>query len=293
MDLPKIEQIKKLTLVALFSDDELMNTLVLKGGNALNLIYGVDSRGSLDLDFSMEGRLTIEQVQRFETKINSALVGTFRENGLSAFDIDFSQRPKTITDDMEPFWGGYEITFKVLDSIIFDRLAGQPELARKQAQVFTASQGKIFRIDISRLEYCKTKRYQDLDGYRIYVYTPEMIAIEKVRAVCQQMPEYSTIVNSPTRSPRAQDFYDFNLILEHFKIDLTSAGNIDLLKCIFEVKQVPLSFMELIPNQREYHRSDFDKVRTTVRHDVRLESYDFYFDYMVGKVLALKPLWVK
>ena len=120
-----------------------------------------------------------------------------------------------------------------------------------------------------------------------------MIAIEKVRAVCQQMPKYSAIVKNPSRSPRAQDFYDFNLILEHFKIDLSSAANIELFKCIIEAKRVPLSFMELIPNEREYHRSDFDKVRITVRQDVKLESYDFYFDYMVGRVLALKPLWVK
>lgn len=51
MDLKKIEQIKKIALIALISDDELMNALVLKGGNALHVIYKVDSRASLDLDF--------------------------------------------------------------------------------------------------------------------------------------------------------------------------------------------------------------------------------------------------
>lgn len=60
MDLRKIEQIKKLALIALFSDDDLMNTLVLKGGNALDLIYRVDNRASLDLDFSIEGQMTPE-----------------------------------------------------------------------------------------------------------------------------------------------------------------------------------------------------------------------------------------
>jgi len=49
--LPRFE---KLTIVALFSDDELFGQLVLKGGNALSLVYGLSSRSSLDLDFSIE-----------------------------------------------------------------------------------------------------------------------------------------------------------------------------------------------------------------------------------------------
>ena len=33
------DQIRKLTIAALFSDDELLERLVLKGGNALNFVY--------------------------------------------------------------------------------------------------------------------------------------------------------------------------------------------------------------------------------------------------------------
>lgn len=194
---------------------------------------------------------------------------------------------------MEPFWGGYRIEFKVLDSPTFERLSGQLELARKQAQVFTSSQGRIFSIDISKFEYCKPKRFQDLDGFRIYVYTPEMIAIEKVRAICQQMPEYLAFVRSTFGAPRAQDFYDFYVIMEYFRIDLASAENIELLKCIFAAKRVPLSLIEHISIQSEFHRSDFDKVATTVRQNIKLKEFDFYVEYLVGRVLALKPLWIK
>ncbi len=41
LDLDKLEQIKRITIIALFSDDDLMDSLVLKGGNALDMIYGI------------------------------------------------------------------------------------------------------------------------------------------------------------------------------------------------------------------------------------------------------------
>jgi len=45
-----IEEVRRRILIALYSDDELMDALVLKGGNALALIYKVGSRASLDMD---------------------------------------------------------------------------------------------------------------------------------------------------------------------------------------------------------------------------------------------------
>jgi len=47
------EDIRKLTITALFGDDFLFDQLVLKGGNAMNLVLGISPRVSLDLDFSM------------------------------------------------------------------------------------------------------------------------------------------------------------------------------------------------------------------------------------------------
>lgn len=52
MDL--FSEIRRLTIRALFADDTLMERLVLKGGNALSLVYGLSPRASLDLDFSLE-----------------------------------------------------------------------------------------------------------------------------------------------------------------------------------------------------------------------------------------------
>lgn len=293
MDINKINRIKRIALIALFSDDELMQTLVLKGGNALDLVYEIDGRSSLDLDFSIETHLTEEDEKRIEGKIEKVLTATFKENGFKAFDIHFFHRPPEVTPDVESFWGGYRIEFKVIESQRFESLAGDLELARRQAQVFTQKQEKIFYIDISKFEYCKKKQPKQFDGYTIYVYTPEMIVFEKIRAICQQMAEYGEIVKNPTRSSRARDFYDVYLVLENFKIDLVSTENIDLLKCIFQAKRVPLTFIGKIPEYREYHRADFVAVRDTVKSQVKLREYDFYFDYVVAKLNALKTLWVE
>ena len=34
-----LEQVKKLVIIAMFSDDDLMERLVLKGGNLLDIVY--------------------------------------------------------------------------------------------------------------------------------------------------------------------------------------------------------------------------------------------------------------
>ena len=55
------KQVKRLALVAMFSDDELMEKLVLKGGNALGLIHNVNGRMSFDIDMSMEDEFSHEE----------------------------------------------------------------------------------------------------------------------------------------------------------------------------------------------------------------------------------------
>ena len=59
------DEIRRVTITALFSDEVMLEQLVLKGGNALSLVYGLTERTSLDLDFSMEADfLDIEDARR-------------------------------------------------------------------------------------------------------------------------------------------------------------------------------------------------------------------------------------
>ena len=46
-----LEHIKRLTIIAMFSDGDLMERLVLKGGNLLDIVHRVSTRASIDADF--------------------------------------------------------------------------------------------------------------------------------------------------------------------------------------------------------------------------------------------------
>lgn len=46
-----LDRIKILAVQAMFSDDDLLEQLVLKGGNAMALVHQISARASVDLDF--------------------------------------------------------------------------------------------------------------------------------------------------------------------------------------------------------------------------------------------------
>jgi hypothetical protein len=129
------------------------------------------------------------------------------------------------------------------------------------------------------------KREVEIDDYTVYVYSAEMIAIEKLRAICQQMPEYTPNRN---RRARARDFYDIHLIATKTKTDLASAENLELSRHIFEAKEVPVSLLDKIFDYREFHRPDWDSVRASTRAPLR--EFDYYFDFVVAIAKSMKPL---
>jgi predicted nucleotidyltransferase component of viral defense system len=85
-------EVRKLTIVALFSDDKLYEQIVLKGGNALNLVYGLSPRTSLDLDFSIDRDFAdLEDTRR---RIFRALEDRFAAAGFVVFDQSFEPKPQ-------------------------------------------------------------------------------------------------------------------------------------------------------------------------------------------------------
>lgn len=167
-----------------------------------------------------------------------------------------------------------------MDAAFFGEHKGDLEALRRNA--ITIGQGKKFLIDISRFEYTDGKQEADLDGYRIYVYSPTMIVCEKLRALCQQMDEYKPIIKrSRPGSPRARDVIDIYTLMETLKLNVCSGEAIDMLVEMFRLKRVPTEWLGLLQNYREFHRQDFPAVVATVSPDVELESFDFYFDYVV------------
>ena len=281
-----IERVKVLALIAMVSDDALMERLVLKGGNAIDLIYRASARPSVDLDFSIAGDFG-EPLEELQGRFRRLLEETFLPIGYRAFDVTFEPRPASVSPELEAFWGGYRLAFKIIDAKrdfgdgIKDR--------RRLAAVVGPSQRRTFEVDISRFEFCDDKTEHFVDGFKVYAYSPRLIIAEKLRAICQQMPEYRKLVKSSTARPRARDFVDIRNLSTLFRVNTDSQEFADLLSLVFDAKRVPRELLSRIVETREYHREDFQSVRDTVLPGVELLTFDDYFDFVVRVIERLEP----
>jgi hypothetical protein len=279
-ELITLEKIKKLAVTAMFSDDELMDQLVLKGGNAMALIHKLTSRESVDLDFSMHHDFP-DGANAVQGRIERALQRTFRPEGYEPFDFKMEEKPASVSPDLAGFWGGYGVEFKLVPNAQFAAL--KDDLVKLRNAALSIGQGRKFFIDISRFEYIDDKEPKDLDGYRIYVYSPLMIACEKLRAICQQMNEYDPVIKRDNRpgAQRARDFLDIHVLVESLRLDMLSPKALDITRKMFALKHVELDWLANIDNYREFHRQGFPSVQATVSRDFPLQEFDFYVDYVV------------
>ncbi|MEQ8192213.1 MAG: nucleotidyl transferase AbiEii/AbiGii toxin family protein [Candidatus Eremiobacterota bacterium] len=289
MLLDKLREIRKLAIISLFSDDDLMDIFVLKGGNALDIVYNISGRASIDIDVAMENDFSENELESVKEKLIRAFEVTFQDANYIAFDFKFAPRPSEIKNELKNFWGGYRLEFKLTEKNKYEKSKNNLDLLRKTALDIDENQKKTFKIDISKYEFCKGKKEKELDELTIYVYTPLMIICEKLRAICQQMELYRKIV--PTnRKGRAKDFFDIYVIdtIIETPINLTIPENFDLLKEIFKIKKVPLELLGKIDKEREFHRDSFWEVKNSVYNEQNIKDYDFYFDYVLNKVNQLK-----
>jgi hypothetical protein len=283
----KLDAIKRAAIVAMFADDELMDLLVLKGGNAMDVVHQVNSRASVDLDFSTGDDLNLEAIQG---KVERALGNTFDQHGYAAFDIRVTQRPGKMPDELAAFWGGYFVEFKLLSKRRAEEVKGDLDTMRREA--IRLGEGTKFTMDISRHEYIDDKQEADLDGYRIYVYSPEMIVCEKLRAICQQMPEYAEIIKRKgLGNQRARDFIDIEALVGKFSVDVCAERATHMLREMFAIKRVPLQLIGQIRTTRDFHKLGFDEVRAAMKPGVEVQPFDYYFDFVLELVERLKPLW--
>lgn len=277
-----LDKIKLLTLRALMHDEKLMYGLVLKGGNALQLIYDITDRASMDIDFSIEGDFSESDYQRINSTLDALLNDEFQKENLIAFDIKFIEKPKT---GKVKIWKGYNIEFKVAHEENW--FENDIEKTRREA-IKILGQSTKFSIDISSFEYIANAKKHDLDGTVLLVYTPEMIVIEKLRALCQSIPEYKTIISTANTKGRARDFYDIWNICTQFSIDLTSTENQILIEEIFKAKRVPISFLKLLKENKDLQKENWKSVEDTLGSENN--GFDFYFDYVMDLVNQVKNL---
>jgi hypothetical protein len=145
---------------------------------------------------------------------------------------------------------------------------------------------QTYKIDVSKYEYVTGHERRVVQSFDCAVYSPAMIAAEKLRAICQQMPEY------PVRKhpvPRSRDFYDIHALAKsRFKVDV--AADPALVRAMFDVKEVPLRLLGLVGQTREFHRTNWQNVVGTIAGE-RPGSFDLYFDFVLAEIERLHSFW--
>ncbi|NCI51318.1 nucleotidyl transferase AbiEii/AbiGii toxin family protein [Sediminibacterium roseum] len=280
-----IETIKELILVALATEEDLMELLVLKGGNAIDLHndahLGHLSRASFDLDFSIEGG-DFDDWPTVERRMKTALENTFSGKDLVLLDFVFEPQPKTASRnaEMQEFWGGYKATFKVIERKLFELHQGNLETIRRNAVVLRKNHSTVFELEFSKFEYVGGKQAITIDGFPMYIYTPVMIVLEKVRALCQQLPDYASVIPVFHGRQRAKDFYDIWLLMQTHPFDPADPVNKETLIRIFAAKKVPLSYIKQLRENAGFHRDNWNQVENTVEASEKLQGFDFYVNFV-------------
>lgn len=286
-----IDRFKRLTVIALSSDDELVEQLVLKGGNAMALAYNIDSRVSADVDYSIPTAFDPETLPTLRDRIERRIVQTFKPEGWVPFDCRLAKKPDPVSPELAAFWGGYELEFKVIAIEQHRLLEGNLNKMRRQSLVTGPGDRRKIEVDISSHEHCEPKHRIDMEGYDVFVYAPILLVCEKFRAICQQMPEYDPIVRrEPRRSARPRDFLDIHTLMMHFSdIGFDAPESREILSHVFQAKRVPLALLGNISKTYDQHATAWPVVKDTVSIGFDLKEFRFYFDYVVGLAEALHP----
>lgn len=286
MDLEKFNQFKRWAIIALFSDDDFAERFVLKGGTALEILK-LTTRSSIDIDVSMEDDFTEDELDSIEKRLEDAFNDVYKPHGYTIFDFKFKEKPKSQSPERAKFWGGYNIEFKIYKTANIGSL--DISSLRRSAEIVSGNGGRKFSIDISKYEYCTNYEERNLDGYIISIYTPAMIVCEKIRALCQQLPEYF-INDGKHKKPRPRDFYDIYTIMKTTKLNFDQI-DVDIFKEMFELKKVDFSLLDIILSKEYYDftKGDLLSLINTLNLEER-ENFDFdiCYDYVVDGIKLIK-----
>ncbi len=75
-------------------------------------------------------------------------------------------------------------------------------------------------------------------------------------------------------------------------VDLTSAANGELLRVVFEAKDVPLKLLALIEEDLPFHEGEWDDVTNSMPAR-KTTHFEFYTDFVLAAVRELEPLWIE
>lgn len=290
MDISKVDKIKTAIIIGIASDDGLMELLTLKGGNAMSMIYEITNRASYDLDYSMEADIQ-ESMGEFKQRLEDTIASSLKDIGYHVIDFNMAEKPKNMPIERQEFWGGYHAHFKIIPAEKYDSNMDVQKL-RNLAEEIGPGHLKKFPVDISKHEYTEKGEYVALEGLDVRVYTPSMLVAEKVRAICQQMPEYLEVIgkDSPKRGNRAKDFYDIHAICSKIPdIDTSSEEFYYILQKMFEVKRADIKLIKRIASMKSFYSEGFGNVKDTLpaHEQEQLQGFDVYHSFVVDIVDAI------
>lgn len=280
----EIDFVIETCLVALYSRDIFSNNIFLKGGQALRLKENLRGRFSADIDFSTRTRTEDEDV--FFDEMKSALAQEFFRHDLCLFDFKFVRRPKKRADNTPDSWSGWAVEFKLIEE---SKRNLNPTARSVQALIPKGDSSPIIEIDISEYEYCDGVEKMKVKGTLVGVYSRTLLLLEKIRAICQQHPEYPL----KGEGQRARDYYDverlWNLVLksgstEHFLKDCAQH-----ISNVFAAKKVELDLLKKIfePGFVQLQSADWASVKGTVNE--RLQPFEYYnesLSVLISEILA-------
>lgn len=266
----KIEEVITETIIAIYRDPSLSSRLYLKGGSAMRLFDKLTSRLSIDADFSIED--TVDKDKNFFTAIKNNIGTSFRKQKYDIIDFKWDKKPKTPGREKPDWWGGWRCEFKLVS---FSDRGKSIETKRRNALVPEGANSSKIIVDVSEHEYCGKSRRKTILGVKILGYSRELLVLEKIRAICQQHPDYKYRLSKN----RARDFYDIYEMTAEVDDDFARRCSRHIEK-VFKAKEVPLHILgalwkdDFIDGQRR----GFDQVKDTVRGE--LHDFDVYVEHL-------------
>jgi hypothetical protein len=275
----KIAEVIDQSVLAIFRDEKLSENMVLKGGSALRMLEQDRSRLSIDADFSV--RVPIKDTGPYFDRIKRALSDRFEQQGFCVIDFIVTPRPETPKTGHPLWWKGWQCEFKLVQQA-HSRFS--LEVQRRRAFIPEGSNTSKIMIDISEHEYCGLDQKKPISGVLVYGYSKELLILEKLRAICQQYPEYRFHSNKN----RARDFYDIYRLSRGLDNQLICRCR-DHLNPVFDAKEVPVAMLKALWDEDflAIQRLGFDQVGDSVEKP--LFEFEIYLERVRYLVMEIYP----
>lgn len=271
-----IDRVIEICLTAIYKNDLLNANLYLKGGQYLRVKENLKNRFSVDTDFSYDGKIEDSEVY-FET-LKSCLTQEFYSNGFYLFAFKFSRRPKMLAEDTPDFWIGWAVEFKFIEN---EKRNLKDDQLNREAIIAEGTSSPKVLIDISQSEYCGSSDIVKLQSVEVKTYSRELVILEKLRALCQQHPDYPY----KDGNPRGRDYFDIEQLWSkaisepNLDEDAFKAGLLKHIKEVFAAKNVDLGLLKKIQEEKfvESQKLNWPSVEQTVAKEV-LKPFSYYIE---------------